>query len=101
MKNVHNFHKANLAKQLPFMQYDRKTDTLDHWEPSRTGDYTEDCELGRGYARELTEHTRASGNANLLGSIVKRIGEKATWGGVETGFFSTLAIATVCERVAS
>jgi hypothetical protein len=95
MDNVISLKRAALAEQLPFVRHDRETDTLNLWAPERSGDYSEDSARGRAYADALVNHIATTEAFPLLGQIAQRITESGRWDGVEIGFFSGLAIATV------
>jgi hypothetical protein len=62
------------------------------WAPDRTGNYAEDCELGRFYARELMGFVRTRGCPAMLGHVCKAIASDS-WSGVEVGFFHQISEA--------
>jgi len=69
------------------------------WSPDRAGRYSECCERGRFYARELLGYIRLGAAPSLLGHIIKMIPTK-DWSGVEVGFFQEIterAAGFVCH----
>lgn len=60
------------------------------WAPDRTGNYSEDCQLGRFYARELLGYIRTRECPPLLGHVCQAM-NAADWSGVEVGFFHELS----------
>lgn len=68
------------------------------WVPERTGDYAEDCQLGRFYAQELLGYIRIRDCPPMLSHVCKAISDRGEWSGVEIGFFQEISEA-VAGRV--
>lgn len=62
------------------------------WAPDRSGNYAEDCQLGRFYARELIGYIRLRNCPPLLGHVCQAM-SAADWSGVEVGFFQEISEA--------
>jgi hypothetical protein len=65
---------------------------LHHWHHVADSDWGEDCSLGRERARELASYIQQSGDCSILPAIVRTIAGQGTFGGVEVGFFTMLAM---------
>jgi hypothetical protein len=63
------------------------------WVPERTGDYVEDCQLGRFYAQELLGYIRVRDCPPMLSHVCKAISDRGEWTGVEIGFFHEISEA--------
>lgn len=79
MKNCIPASYINYETHLP--------DTVDFWCPTITGDWAEDNARGRAYADEAMGRLACHQNPTVLGHIIKSIIGKASWSGVEVGFF--------------
>jgi hypothetical protein len=65
---------------------------LHHWLHVAAGAWGEDCSLGRDRGREVASYIRQSGDCSILPAIVRTIAGQGTFGGVEVGFFTMLAM---------
>jgi len=70
------------------------------WAPDRTGNYADDCDRGRAYARELITYMRLRDAPMMLGYVSRAIGA-GEWSGVEVGFFQELAERAVANSAVS
>jgi len=69
--------------------------TVDLWSVPETGDYAADNATGRHIAEAVLSDMRDSGAPILLGHVAKAIAAKGRHGGVEVGFWHTIASATI------
>lgn len=70
-----------------------------YWSPQRTGSYTRDCAIGRGYAEELVEFIQSIGSPIFLGHVCRAIAEGVDYGGVEVGFFHQISVHLITSAV--
>ena len=63
------------------------------WQPTRSGSYETDCEIGGIAACQIISLLRDSECPSLLGNFVNQIVGPKEWGGFEVGFMHTIAQA--------
>lgn len=74
-------------ESLPYVAVAQNGKIEDTWRVVSTGDYGEDCSLGRKYFRLLQMLMVVTGNSTLLFRVSQGQAAKfATWGGIEAGF---------------
>lgn len=74
-------------ESLPFVAVAQNGKVEDTWRVVSTGDYAEDCALGRKYFHLLQMVIGVTGNSMLLFRVSQGQAAKfATWGGIEAGF---------------
>ncbi|UVK46792.1 hypothetical protein BPNPMPFG_002502 [Mesorhizobium sp. AR07] len=61
------------------------------WQPTRTGEYTEDCKVGRTYFAELSELMLAQNNPTFLSRVLSAQVAGGKWEGVEIGFSQAMS----------
>jgi len=66
-----------------------------HWNPDRSGDYAQQCNRGRTYAREMLERIRETGDPTIYANVCRSMTEAGIWGGVEIGFCTEIGIQQV------
>lgn len=66
--------------------------TLDLWTPERTGDYANDCAMGRDYAAELLAHMVTSQDSGIFGAVMRAITRSGVYDAVEIGFCTHLGV---------
>lgn len=69
----------------------REDGTYDAWNPSPTGNYTEDCSTGNKYFDEVQALLDKAPNPLLLTWIIQAMIQKGQITGVETGFLHALS----------
>ncbi|MFN3424921.1 MAG: hypothetical protein ACK40C_09490 [Novosphingobium meiothermophilum] len=83
------------ATALPFVAL-RPDGTIEsHWNPERSGDYAADCATGRSYAGEFLTKMRDGDSVSLLPWIIRAMPRGREMDGVEIGFLTAVAEATV------
>jgi len=64
------------------------------WSPPEvSGDWAEQCIVGREFGNAAVDYIRASGDHALLSAVVRAIADRGTFTGVEAGFFSRVSIS--------
>ena len=76
-----------------FMDTSKKLRDIFDWNPARTGNYVEDCEVGEVAACQVISILRESECPSLLGNFVQHIVRSEDWGGFEVGFMHVIAQA--------
>lgn len=82
-----------------FTEIDARGVVVNWWSPRRTGDWSEDCRVGRQAAQELARFMGHDDNPGLLELVVKAMPLSET-GGVEVGFLAAsarLMVAGACR----
>ena len=63
------------------------------WQPARSGNYADDCEIGGVAACQIISLLRETECPSLLGNFLHGIVRPEEWGGFEVGFMHTIAQA--------
>jgi hypothetical protein len=63
----------------------------DFWRVKSSGEYAQDCDLGRNFADSALALMSLTHKSPLLGLIAAAIAKKGQFGGIETGFFQRVA----------
>jgi hypothetical protein len=79
-------------ENLPFVIMAQNGKVKDTWRVVSTGDYDQDCALGRKHFRALMLVMNATSNPLYLVRVIEGQAAKyATWGGIEAGFLSAMS----------
>lgn len=62
------------------------------WHPERSGDYTQDCKMGKEFAAELLAHIRHTGDGMILKPVISAMIAHGSAGAVEVGFLTELGL---------
>jgi hypothetical protein len=80
--------------QLSFTGRRADDSEINLWSPAEvTGDWDAQCRAGREYGYEAANYIRSSGDAAMLGGVVRAIVERGNVGEIEAGFFSALSMS--------
>lgn len=61
------------------------------WNPTRTGDYAQDCQIGRSYFAELFDLMQSEANPTFLSRVLSAQVQGGTWDAVEIGFSQAMS----------
>lgn len=73
---------------LPFVS---AAESIDYWDVQPSGEYSQDCQTGRDYARRLVQHMKLKNDPTVFGWVLRAQGEKGGNTGIEIGFRQAIA----------
>ena len=76
--------------KLDFVKYSPEDQVLSGWSIIPSGDWRKDCETGKGYAKDLIQYLKTSGNLPFFSRVVKDSTNDPS--GVSAGFLAHIGL---------
>ena len=95
----HESKKKTEFKDLAFIKMNK--DQIVFWSVKPSGDYVEDCQMGRDYGALALEHIRQADFAPLLTWCILDMPRKKDCSGIEAGFLEFFAEIAVSNFISN